>query len=211
MEPKPVEWISSRSKAISVIHCEDDIQVYMRGFAEQITQRMRDVATKLSALQTQMDSCEYALRTINGNIRELNQEQTVVYRIKSDNKELRTNPGIDAERVSLLPAALKDYSSVLTESEADIIRSASRIPIEDEEEKNRVNSVYRSISSLPTQASPSPETPISQPTSKPAPPPLPAMATLRQAKEQCIGSPTVRPPPLPISAIPSRPQEKKVE
>ena len=42
------------------------------------------MATKLSALQTQMDSCENALRTINGNIRELNQEQTVVYRIKSD-------------------------------------------------------------------------------------------------------------------------------
>ena len=42
-------------------------------------------------------------------------------------KEQRPKSGIDADRVSSLPATLRDYSSSLVESEADIIRAASRV------------------------------------------------------------------------------------
>ena len=41
------EWMHTQSKAISVIHSEDDIQVYMRSFAELFTQRM-GVLTRMS-------------------------------------------------------------------------------------------------------------------------------------------------------------------
>ena len=41
--------------------------------------------------------------------------------------ELCSHTGIEAEKVSSLPSTLRDYSSCLIESEADIIRSASRV------------------------------------------------------------------------------------